>query len=191
LPSESEGLAVACDVGSPEDIETLVASANEAFGPISVFCSNAGYSDTGDALALAPRNLRKIVDVNLLSHVWATQSVLPGMLERGEDDESLTPSADIAALGDAVEPEDCARLVLDAAAAGHFLALPHPRGGRVLPAEGDRLRRVAGPYQSATTTDADRRVQPVPLNTVLQWCGSKASRFNLIIHLALLLLAGL
>ncbi|WP_328354825.1 SDR family oxidoreductase [Mycobacterium sp. NBC_00419] len=186
------GLAVACDVGSPESMTALVGAAEDAFGPVSVFCSNAGYSDTGDGLSLAPGELRKIIDVNLLSHVWAAQAVLPGMLDReegwliqtissaalitgpsfmgytlskhgalgfaewaalnyahrgiqvtclcpnavntgmlgrNEDDENSSASVEIAGLGDIVEPEDCARMTLDAAAAGNFLVLPHPRVG--------------------------------------------------------------
>lgn len=189
------GLAVACDVGSPESMTALVGAAEDAFGPVSVFCSNAGYSDTGDGLSLTPGELRKIVDVNLLSHVWAAQAVLPGMLDReegwliqtissaalitgpsfmgytlskhgalgfaewaalnyahrgiqvtclcpnavntgmlgrNEDDERNSASVEIAGLGDVVEPEDCARMTLDAAAAGNFLVLPHPRVGESL-----------------------------------------------------------
>lgn len=78
------GVAVECNVGSPEGIADLVEAAQDAFGPVSVLCSNAGYSDNGDGLTLPPEDLRRIVEVNLLSHVWAAQAVLPGMLDRGE-----------------------------------------------------------------------------------------------------------
>nr|WP_231985729.1 SDR family oxidoreductase [Mycobacterium sp. E3247] len=67
------GLAVVCDVASPDDITALVAQAEDAFGRVSVFCSNTGYSDTGDGLTQTSEQLRHIVDVNLLSHVWAAQ----------------------------------------------------------------------------------------------------------------------
>lgn len=187
------GIGVRCDVGSPDAIKELVALAESKFGPVSVFCSNAGYSDSGDGLTESPEDLRRIVDVNLLSHVWAAQEVLPGMLERGdgwliqtissaalitgpsfmgytltkhgalgfaewaalnyghrgiqvtclcpnavntgmlgrnEDEEGADlGGVDPAVLGEIVEPEDCAREALNAAAAGRFLALPHPRVG--------------------------------------------------------------
>jgi NAD(P)-dependent dehydrogenase (short-subunit alcohol dehydrogenase family) len=186
------GVGVACDVGTPDAIDDLVARAERAFGPVAVFCSNAGYSDSGDALKQTPEELRRIVDVNLLSHVWAGQAVLPGMLERGEgwliqtissaalitgpsfmgytltkhgalgfaewaalnyahrgiqvtclcpnavntgmigrdeDSESSSAATDLSSLGEIVEPELCARLALDAAAAGRFLVLPHARVG--------------------------------------------------------------
>jgi NAD(P)-dependent dehydrogenase (short-subunit alcohol dehydrogenase family) len=79
------GVAVACDVGDPEAMASLVRTAEDAYGPIDVFCSNAGYTDP------APGNLgqpiedwRRIVDVNMLAHVWAARLVVPGMAERGE-----------------------------------------------------------------------------------------------------------
>jgi NAD(P)-dependent dehydrogenase (short-subunit alcohol dehydrogenase family) len=75
---------VRCDVGDPTEVEDLVATAESAFGPVDVFCSNAGYSDPapGD-LNQPPEAWRHIVDVNLLAHVWAARAVLPSMLARG------------------------------------------------------------------------------------------------------------
>jgi NAD(P)-dependent dehydrogenase (short-subunit alcohol dehydrogenase family) len=77
-------LGVACDVGDPDSIRACVAQAEAAFGPVDIFVSNAGYSDPapGD-LSLEPAAFRRIVDVNLLAHVWAAQAVIPGMVERG------------------------------------------------------------------------------------------------------------
>ncbi|EID11745.1 dehydrogenase [Mycolicibacterium phlei RIVM601174] len=212
------GIAVACDVGDRAAINDLVAKAEDAFGPVAVFCSNAGFSDTGDGLAMPADELRRIVDVNLLSHVWAAQAVLPGMLDRGcgwliqtissaalitgpsfmgytlakhgalgfaewvalnyahrgiqvtclcpnavntgmlgrnEDEAGAGDRPDLSVLGEVVEPEDCARQVLDAAQAGRFLALPHPRVGESflrkaadydawLTRTNQRLRRMRG-----------------------------------------------
>jgi NAD(P)-dependent dehydrogenase (short-subunit alcohol dehydrogenase family) len=78
-------LGVACDVGDPDSIGRLVDTAVTAHGPIDVFVSNAGFSDKapGD-LSPPPQDWRRIVDVNLLAHVWAAQQVVPGMLQRGE-----------------------------------------------------------------------------------------------------------
>jgi NAD(P)-dependent dehydrogenase (short-subunit alcohol dehydrogenase family) len=78
------GLGVGCDVGDPEAMARLVASAEERQGPIDVFCSNAGYTDAPGLLSpREPAAWRRIVDVNLLAHVWAAELVLPGMVERG------------------------------------------------------------------------------------------------------------
>jgi NAD(P)-dependent dehydrogenase (short-subunit alcohol dehydrogenase family) len=78
------GISVVCDVGSPEQIEQLVARAVDAFGPVAVAVSNAGIADRGPDLASTPEQVRQIVDVNLLSHVWMAQAVIPAMVEAGE-----------------------------------------------------------------------------------------------------------
>ena len=187
------GLAVECDVGDPASVQSLVVDAVQAFGPVAVAVSNAGIGDQGPDLASTPEQVRRIVDVNLLAHVWLAQEVLPGMIERGEgaliqtissaalitgpsgmgytltkhgalgfaewvtlnhrhhgidvvclcpnavntgmlgrdeDDGGETASLDpdlLAALGEVVEPEECAAAALAALDAGEFLALPHPR----------------------------------------------------------------
>jgi NAD(P)-dependent dehydrogenase (short-subunit alcohol dehydrogenase family) len=75
---------VACDVGDPDAVDRLVDTAEQAFGPIDVFCSNAGYVDRspGD-LTQTVQQWHDIVGVNLLSHVWAARRVVPSMIERG------------------------------------------------------------------------------------------------------------
>jgi NAD(P)-dependent dehydrogenase (short-subunit alcohol dehydrogenase family) len=77
-------LGLACDVGDPDNIDRLVDAAEDAFGGVDVFCSNAGYSDPapGD-LTPGIARWRDIVDVNMLAHVWAARRVVPAMVERG------------------------------------------------------------------------------------------------------------
>jgi NAD(P)-dependent dehydrogenase (short-subunit alcohol dehydrogenase family) len=77
------GLGVSCDVGDPEAVVGLVRVAEAAFGPVDVAVSNAGILDLGADLASSVEQVRRIVDVNLLAHVWLGQAVLPGMVERG------------------------------------------------------------------------------------------------------------
>ena len=67
-------LGVSCDVGD---------AAEAAHGPIDVFCSNAGYTDDVGDLVQTVDAWRRIVDVNLMAHVWAARRVVPGMIERG------------------------------------------------------------------------------------------------------------
>ncbi len=78
------GLAVPVDVGDPTAINDLVAEAERTFGPVLVFCSNAGITDVGDGLRSQPDQMERIVRVNLLAHVWAAEAVVQGMVERGE-----------------------------------------------------------------------------------------------------------
>ena len=76
-------LAVAGDVGDPAAVDALVDAAENAFGPVDIFCSNAGYTDPVGDLVQTVDAWRRIVDVNLMAHVWAARRVVPGMLERG------------------------------------------------------------------------------------------------------------
>jgi NAD(P)-dependent dehydrogenase (short-subunit alcohol dehydrogenase family) len=79
------GIGVGCDVGDPAEIARLVSVAQDAYGPIDVFCSNAGITDAapGD-LTAPPEEWRRITDINLMAHVWAARLVVPSMVERGE-----------------------------------------------------------------------------------------------------------
>ena len=77
------GIAVTCDVSDPGAVAALVATTEEAFGPVEVAASNAGILDPGPDLGSSVDQVRRIVDVNLLAHVWMAQAVVPGMAERG------------------------------------------------------------------------------------------------------------
>jgi NAD(P)-dependent dehydrogenase (short-subunit alcohol dehydrogenase family) len=77
-------LGVACDVGDEAAIEALVDAAETGHGPVDIFCSNAGYSDEVGNLVQTVDSWRRIVDVNLMAHVWAARRVVPGMVDRGE-----------------------------------------------------------------------------------------------------------
>ena len=77
------GVAFVGDVGDPAVVSALVDRAEAAYGPVHVFCSNAGIGDRGPDLASTPDEVRAVVDVNLLAHVWAAQRVLPAMVEEG------------------------------------------------------------------------------------------------------------
>ena len=76
-------IGVACDVGDPTAVDALVDAAEAAHGPVDVFCSNAGYTDAVGDLVQSVDAWRRIVDVNLMAHVWAARRVVPGMIERG------------------------------------------------------------------------------------------------------------
>ena len=100
VASEINGIAVKTDVESEVDIIALVAKANEAFGPIDLFCSNAGIgrgAGLGDDGASGPfatdADWAASWQVNLMAHVYAARAVLPAMLERGEGTLLQTASA--------------------------------------------------------------------------------------------------
>lgn len=82
LAREIGGLAVACDVGKEVDIIRLVTRAEERFGPIDVFCSNAGLVREGDE-ASPDDEWAVNWSVHLMSHVYAARAVVKKMAERG------------------------------------------------------------------------------------------------------------
>jgi NAD(P)-dependent dehydrogenase (short-subunit alcohol dehydrogenase family) len=78
------GVGVGCDVANPDSIAGLVTVAERAFGTIDVFCSNAGFTDPAPGDLSQPVHAwHRIVDVNLMAHVWAARAVVPSMLARG------------------------------------------------------------------------------------------------------------
>jgi NAD(P)-dependent dehydrogenase (short-subunit alcohol dehydrogenase family) len=77
-------IGLGCDVADNAAIEAVVDGAENAFGPVDVFCSNAGFTDPPGDVVQTIEAWHRIIDVNLLAHVWAARRVVPGMLERGE-----------------------------------------------------------------------------------------------------------
>ena len=74
--------AMAADVSKEEDIERVIVDTENQFGPIDLFCSNAG-------LALAPseqsmtEEWQTSWDVNVMAHVYAARYLVPRMVARG------------------------------------------------------------------------------------------------------------
>ena len=77
-----DGLAVPCDVTDEEQIRALVEQAEERFGPIDLFCSNAGIVVPGGADA-SDDIWRRSIDVNVMAHVYAARIVVPRMIDQG------------------------------------------------------------------------------------------------------------
>jgi NAD(P)-dependent dehydrogenase (short-subunit alcohol dehydrogenase family) len=75
-------LPVAADVGREGDIKNLVDATIKQFGRIDLFVSNAGIAIDG-GIDTPTDKWRKIIDVNLLSQVYAARYAVPHMLEQG------------------------------------------------------------------------------------------------------------
>jgi len=86
------GLAVPCDVTDESQIRTLVDAAEARFGPIDLFCSNAGIVVPGGVDA-SDEIWRRSIDVNVMAHVYAARIMVPRMVERGEGYLLQTASA--------------------------------------------------------------------------------------------------
>src|SRR5580658_3122749 len=76
-------LAVSTDVRVEAEIVALVSQTLERFGPIDLFCSNAGIA-IGGGEEVDNADWQRIWEVNTMAHVYAARAVLPGMLARGE-----------------------------------------------------------------------------------------------------------
>jgi len=83
IETNTEALAVRCDVASEDAIKNLVAESIERFGHIDLFCSNAGIFTAGGE-GVSNDSWKNIWDINVMSHIFAARAVLPSMLERGE-----------------------------------------------------------------------------------------------------------
>jgi NAD(P)-dependent dehydrogenase (short-subunit alcohol dehydrogenase family) len=82
VAEEIGGLAVTADVGKEADVKKLVEIATSHYGPIDLFCSNAGISAPGGAEA-PDSDWQRCWDVHVMAHVYAARAVLPSMIERG------------------------------------------------------------------------------------------------------------
>jgi NAD(P)-dependent dehydrogenase (short-subunit alcohol dehydrogenase family) len=83
VAKEIGGLAVTTNVGSEVDIVHLVAQTIEAYGPIDLFCSNAGIFGMAGGAEVSNDAWQQIWDVNVMAHIYAARAVLPSMLARG------------------------------------------------------------------------------------------------------------
>ena len=92
VAEEIEGLAVTTDVSREADIVELVRKTTEAFGPIDLFCSNAGIAP-GGGIEADDAAWQRIWQINYMAHVYAARAVLPSMLERGKGYLLQTASA--------------------------------------------------------------------------------------------------
>jgi NAD(P)-dependent dehydrogenase (short-subunit alcohol dehydrogenase family) len=75
-------MAVPVDVGREAEVRALVAAAADRFGPVDIFCQNAGIARAGGADA-SDDDWGDSWAVNVMAHVYGVRAVLPSMLDRG------------------------------------------------------------------------------------------------------------
>ena len=88
---KSEGIVT--DVTIEEDIIRLIKESNDNCGGIDIFCSNVGIGAYEDFLKITNTEWRKMLDTNLMSHIYVVRHVLPQMLDRGSGYLIFTSSA--------------------------------------------------------------------------------------------------
>ncbi len=92
LSEELGALPVPCDVSQESDVQALVAEAEAAFGPIDVFCSNAGIFRPGNEAA-TDSDWQDNWDLHVMAHVYAARALAGKMATRGEGYFVITASA--------------------------------------------------------------------------------------------------
>ena len=86
LETVAAGDAAGCGVADVTDVVEVkreMTAAEAARGPISILVNNAGTVESGPFAKADPSVFRTMWNVHLMGAVYATQAVLPGMIERG------------------------------------------------------------------------------------------------------------
>lgn len=76
-----QAIGAAGDAASTDDISRVLQLTREAFGPIELYCANAGIASPG--VALDDKAWSESVETNLLAHIRAANMLLPEWQERG------------------------------------------------------------------------------------------------------------
>jgi NAD(P)-dependent dehydrogenase (short-subunit alcohol dehydrogenase family) len=89
------GIFVRCDVSDESQIQSAIRETEQRFGPIDLFCSNAGiaFADGGHAAGSSNAEWTKTWEVNVMAHVYAARALLPTMIARGSGYFLITASA--------------------------------------------------------------------------------------------------
>jgi NAD(P)-dependent dehydrogenase (short-subunit alcohol dehydrogenase family) len=94
------------DPADPAASKALIDGIAAEIAPPDVLVNTIGAFALGDALAVTPDDLRRMMDVNAGAALWLTQAVVPYMRERGSgaivhvsSRPSLEPTAGMAAYG--------------------------------------------------------------------------------------------
>jgi NAD(P)-dependent dehydrogenase (short-subunit alcohol dehydrogenase family) len=92
VASEIDATPLHVDVADPDSNDRLIDETEDRFGPVDLFCANAGIGFAGDEQT-APERWDFMWQVNVMSHVHAARRLVPGWLARGDGYFLSTASA--------------------------------------------------------------------------------------------------
>jgi len=150
VATEIGGIAVETDVRREEDVARAAARATEVYGPIDLFCSNAGIGVPGGVEA-SDEDWQRIWEINVRAHIYAARAVLPAMLARGQG--YLLQTASAAGLLTQIGSAAYAVTKHAAVALAEWLAMTHGDAGikvSCLCPQGVRTRMLMGENMSST-----------------------------------------
>ena len=79
-----EVIAVPADIANPDDLERLVAAAEDGFGPVDILVANAAINlHAGSLLDTTAENFNATIETNLTGVMQLAQWVIPGMQAAG------------------------------------------------------------------------------------------------------------
>jgi NAD(P)-dependent dehydrogenase (short-subunit alcohol dehydrogenase family) len=76
-------VAIPADLSAPEEVETIVARAEAALGPVDTLVNNAGVNFYGPALEVSGRRYALMFQIMVHATFRLCQLATPGMVERG------------------------------------------------------------------------------------------------------------
>jgi 3-oxoacyl-[acyl-carrier protein] reductase len=79
-----KAIAVQADVTDSEAVRRMVASVEQALGPVSILVNNAGHNPIRTILEIADEDWDWVLDLNLKAYFRCTKAVISGMIERKE-----------------------------------------------------------------------------------------------------------
>ncbi len=85
-------IGLRADAGNEADVAAAIAAAEQAFGPVDLFCANAGVA-IGESEQTDDATWELAWRVNTYAHVIAARLLIPGWLERGSGYFLSTASA--------------------------------------------------------------------------------------------------
>ncbi len=92
VAADIRGAALRCDVRKEDDVIRLVRFTEDTFGPVDLFCSNAGITEAG-GVECPNESWQRIWEINVFSHVLIGRAIIPGMIARGGGAIMITASA--------------------------------------------------------------------------------------------------
>ena len=92
IAEEIDGHAMRVDVADGDSNRRLIVDVETAFGPIDLFCANAGIAYEGDEQS-SDQEWEHMLGINFRSHVFAARHLIPRWLERGAGYFLVTASA--------------------------------------------------------------------------------------------------
>ena len=122
----AEGVAVQCDVSREADIQNLVRKAEERYGRVDVFFSNAGIFQAG-GIDAPDADWERNWKIHVMAHVYAARAVVEKMAVRGGGYFLVTASA--AGLLNIVESATYGVTKHGAVAFAEWLAIAYGRRG--------------------------------------------------------------